>query len=324
MKTVLVTEPIHADGLARLRAAPGLDVIEGWTLPPDSLAAAVASAHAIATRTMPMPASLLATSNRLEVMCKHGVGCDHIDVEHLTARGVPVLITASANKLSVAEHTMAMMLALAKDLVGYDAAVRAGDWKRRFSLRAVDLAGRTLLIVGFGRIGREVAARARALSMRVLVNDIAMDRIVADRLGCTVVDDVQAAFAEADVVTLHVPLNAQSAGMMTRAAFASMKPGAIFLNIARGGLIDEQALADALRSGHIAAAGVDVFDTEPMPPDHPLADVPNVILTPHSAASTQEGARRMSVDTAENILAAFAGRIEPDNIFNPAYASVRR
>lgn len=324
MRTVLITEPIHADGLARLKAAPGVDVIEGWSLSPAALASAVASAHAIATRTMPMPATLLATSNRLEVMCKHGVGCDHIDVEHLTARGIPVLITASANKISVAEHTLAMMLVLAKDLAGYDAAVRAGDWKRRFSLRAIDLAGRTLLIIGFGRIGREVASRARAFGMRVLVNDIAMDHTVAEGLGCIVADDVFAALADADVVTLHVPLNAQSAGMMSRAAFARMKPGAIFLNIARGGLIDEQALADALRSGHVAAAGVDVFDTEPMPADHPLASAPNIMLTPHSAASTQEGARRMAIDTAENILATFAGRIDPDNIFNPAYRSFRR
>jgi D-3-phosphoglycerate dehydrogenase / 2-oxoglutarate reductase len=324
MKTVLITEPIHADGIARLTAAPGIRIIHGHNLDKVGMAAAIAEADAIACRTYALKSDLLAHANRLSVVAKHGVGCDHVDVAYCTQRGIPVLITSQANKVSVAEQTMMYMLALSKDVLGYDRAVRAGDWAQRYKLRAFELRGRTLLLVGFGRIGKEVALRARAFGMRVVVVDLAVDHQKAAEFGCEVASDFRACLPQADVVTLHVPWTQLTAGMIGAKEFAAMKPGAVFINCARGGLVDEAALAHALTHGPLAAAGLDVFDEEPVPTTHPLLQLPNVLISPHSAASTAESGRAMAIDTAENILAAFAGTIDPANIFNPDYQSVRR
>jgi D-3-phosphoglycerate dehydrogenase / 2-oxoglutarate reductase len=320
MKTVLVTEPIHPDGIARLEAA-GLRVVHGKGLSSDATAQAIAEADAIACRTFAVSADVLARANKLFVVAKHGVGCDNIDLERCTARGIPVLITAQANKVSVAEQALMFMLALAKDVTGYDREVRGGNWAARFSLKAFDLQGRTLLLVGFGRIGKEVAARARAFGLRVIVADIALDLKRAAELGCETTTDFRHHLGEADLLTLHVPRTPLTAGMLGAKEFAAMKPGAVFINCARGGLVDEAALEHALRHGPLASAGLDVFDTEPVPRDHPLLQLPNVLISPHSAASTQEGGRRMAVDTADNIIAAFAGQFDKDNIFNPDFAT---
>jgi D-3-phosphoglycerate dehydrogenase / 2-oxoglutarate reductase len=318
VKTVLVTEPIHADGLARLEAG-GVRVIHGKGLTGNALAAAIAEADALAVRTFAVSADVLARANKLSVVAKHGVGCDNIDVARCSARGIPVLITAQANKVSVAEQTLMFMLALAKDVTWYDRAVRTGDWSQRTSLRAIDLAGRTLLVVGFGRIGKEVAARARAFGMRVIVADIELDFNMAVQLGCETTADFREHLAEADVLTLHVPKTPATTNMIGKPELAKIKRGAILINCARGGLVDEDALAASLKDGTLAAAGLDVFNLEPASPAHPLLKLPNALVSPHSAASTLEGGRRMSIDTAENILAAFAGRVDPDNVFNPGY-----
>lgn len=317
MKTVLITEPIHEAGIAILASAPGIELIQGKDLTPDAMATAIARANAIGMRNYPLPASVLARANGLQVISKHGVGCDSIDVAYCTERGIPVMVTASANKISVAEHTMMLILALAKDIVGYDRAVRFDDWSRRYSLRAIELRGRTLLLVGFGRIGKEVAARARAFGMRVQVVDIAMDGAKAAELGCEVVDDFRSALPAADILTLHVPRTEITASMMGAREFAAMKRGAIFINCARGGLVDEAALVEALTLGQLASAGIDVFDAEPLPASNALRGLPNVLLSPHSAASTVESGRQMAIDMAENILAVLAGRPEPANVFNP-------
>lgn len=317
MKTVLITEPIHADGIAILANTPGIEVIHGKGLSADAMSTAIARSNAIGTRTYPLTAELLARANGLETVAKHGVGCDSIDVAHCTERRIPVTVTASANKVSVAEHTLMLMLALAKDVVGYDKAVRDDVWSHRYALRAFELRGRTLLLIGFGRIGKEVAARARAFGMRVLLVDIAMDHEKAAELGCAIAPDFRAALPQADILTLHVPRNETTAGMLGRTEFAALKKGAVFINCARGGLVDESALADALRSGHLMAAGLDVFDDEPLPQSSPLRDLPNVLFSPHSAASTVEAGRQMAIDMANNILAAFAGSIDRANVFNP-------
>jgi D-3-phosphoglycerate dehydrogenase / 2-oxoglutarate reductase len=321
MRTVLVTEPIHADGIARLDAG-GVRVVHGTGLGPHDLQRAIGAADAIICRTFAVSADVLRQANRLAVVAKHGVGCDNIDVETCTARRIPVLVTARANKVSVAEQTFMYILALAKDVTGYDQAVRAARWaEQRHSLRAFDIAGRTLLVVGFGRIGKEVAVRARAFGMRVIVADIALDHERAHHLGCETTADFRRHLGEADVVTLHVPRTLVTAGMMGAREFAAMKTGALFINCARGGLVDELALADALSRGPLRAAGLDVFDTEPAPVGHPLLALPNVLVSPHSAASTLEGGRRMAVDVADNVLAAFAGQFDPECLFNPGYDS---
>ncbi len=324
MRTVLITEPIHADAIARLEAEPGITIIHGHSLSKDAMAKAIAEADAIACRTYALKSDVLAQANKLSVVAKHGVGCDHVDVDYCSGRGIPVLITAQANKVSVAEQAFMYMLALSKDVIGYDRAVRDGDWARRYKMKAFELKGRTLLLIGFGRIGKEVAVRARAFGMRVVVVDIAMDHAHAAELGCEVASDFRTMLPQADVLTLHVPRTPVTAGMMGSKEFAAMKPGALFINCARGDLVDEAALAHALTHGPLAAAGLDVFAEEPVPSNHPLLKLPNVLISPHSAASTVESGRAMAMATVDNILAAFAGQIDPANIFNPEYVQARR
>lgn len=309
IRTVLLTEPMHEDGLALLRARPNVRLL---VAPPD-LRGALAEAAAIGVRVLKLDAGLLARAPRLEVVAKHGVGYDNVDIAYLAGRGIPMTITADANAVSVAEHTMMLMLAAAKHLAFYDAAVRHGRWAERQSMRAVDLAERTALVVGHGRVGRRVAALCHAFGMRVLVHDI-LPMPPSD--AYTLAPGLDAALAEADVVTLHIPLSPGAARLFDAARIARMKPGAVLVNCARGGLVDEAALAAALRTGALAAAATDVFEEEPPPPGHDLLGLPNLVLTPHSAATTLEGARRMSVGVARNILDAFDGRLDPAMVVN--------
>jgi len=309
MRTVLLTEPMHEDGLAMFRARADVRLL---VAPPD-LDAALIEAEAIGVRVARLDAALLARAPKLRVVAKHGVGYDNVDIAHLAGRGIPMTITADANAVSVAEHAMMLMLASAKHMSFYDAAVRQGRWADRQSMRAVDLAGRTALVVGHGRVGSRVAALCHAFGMRVLVHDIAP---MPASGAYTLAPDLDAALAVADVVTLHIPLAAGAAKLFDGARLGRMKRGAVLVNCARGGIVDEAALATALTSGALAAAGLDVFDDEPPPPNHPLLALPNVVLTPHSAATTLEGARRMAIGVARNILGAFDGQLDPAMVVN--------
>lgn len=227
-----------------------------------------------------------------------------------------VLNTPDANKIAVAEHAMTMMLSLAKRLPRYEAALRTGDWRFRDQLVAEELAGRTLAVLGFGRSGQALARRAAAFDMSLVTWGRTIDRAVAEELGVRVCRTVTEALAQADFVSLHTPRVDAHRPLLGVEEIAAMKPGAFVINCARGGLIDEAALAGALRSGHLAGAGIDVFDHEPPPLDHPLlaGDLANVIVTPHSAGNTREASRRMGLEMAENIIAGLAGRHDPSRI----------
>ena len=312
MWTVLLTETMHDAGLALLRArqdvrlliaAPGTAAFDG----------AIAEAGGIGVRTSYLPATVLARAVRLRVVAKHGVGYDNVDVAHLSARRIPMTIAAGANASSVAEHTLMLMLAAAKHLRRYDAAVRNGPWSERLSTRAVDLNGRTVLVVGFGRVGSRVAALCRAFGMHVLVHDI---RPLPLASSYEVAPSLDAALARADVLTLHVPLDASTRCLIASERLARLPRGAVVVNCARGGVVDEAALAQALESGHLAAAAVDVFAQEPPDPTNRLLALPNVVVTPHSAATTAEGARKMAEAVATNILATFDGRLDPAMVVN--------
>ncbi len=312
MHTVLLTEPMHPDGLALLEARADVSLVVAG-VGSAGFDAALPAVEAIGVRTHRLPEAVLARAPRLCVVAKHGVGFDNVDVAHLAARDIPMAVAANANALSVAEHTLMLMLAAAKHLRGYDAAVREGRWAERLSGRAVDLGGRTVLVVGFGRVGSRVARLCAAFGMTVLVHDV---RPVMVEAGAEVVHDLDVALARADVLTLHIPLSAESAGSFGAARLARLRPGAVLVNCARGGIVDEAALTTCLRSGAIAAAGLDVFDDEPPAPDNPLLHLPNVVLTPHSAATTAEGARRMAVSVAENLLAGLDGTLDPAMVVN--------
>lgn len=317
MPRVLVAGRIHAAGMALLEAEPGLEIEvltdPGADLPMESLE----RADALLIRYGVLTAAQAARMPRLRVVSRHGVGCDNLPVAELGARGVPVTIVGPVNTVSVAEQVLAMMLALVKRIRPYDAAVREGGWAIRDSLSAGELAGRRLLLVGFGRIGREVARRALAFDMAVLAHDPFVSAEAMAAAGVQPVADWRAALPEADVISLHLPATAETGGLIGAAELARMKPTAILINAARGTLVDEDALQRAL-TGPMAqgGAGLDCFAQEPPPADLPLLRLPNVVLSPHSAALSHEAARRMGEVAAMNVIAGLNGTLDPALVFN--------
>ena len=310
MKRVVVAEPIHPDGLALLRARNDLEVTAFDTpAAPDALREALTDAHAVIVRTLPLGEDVLAGADALQIVSKHGVGCDNIATAHLAQRGVPVAIAAGANANGVAEHALCLLLACARNLFEQDAAARAGDWSFRQRTRSVELRGRAALVVGMGRIGQRVARLLDAFGMEVKGYDphAAFEGAKAD--------DLDAALSAADVVMVHVPLSDETAMLLGDGRLRRMKPGAILVNCARGGIVDEAALILALREGRIGWYGTDVFDREPMVADEPLLAAPNVIATAHTAAMTEEARRAMAMVSAQNVLDALDDRLRDDMLF---------
>jgi D-3-phosphoglycerate dehydrogenase len=316
LSRVLVVGRVHAAGLERLRAA-GLAVEEVDERDPAAIAAGLPGAVAVIVRTAPLPAELLARGDALRMVAKHGVGYDNIAVAALTARRIPCAVAAGANRVAVAEHAIMMLLELAKAARAQDAAVRAGDWAFRDRRAAIELFEKTLLLVGFGRIGREVARRAAAFGMRILAHDPLLPAKAIRAAGAEPAPALGDALAQADAVSLHLPLTPATRHLIDAAALARLRPDAILINTARGGLVDEAALAEALACGALRGAGIDAFAEEPPPPDHPLLRLPNVLLSPHSAGVSREAALRMALQSADNVLAALAGRLDPAVVINP-------
>lgn len=316
MARVLVVGHVHEAGLARLRAS-GLEVVTLDERATAALPEALAEAQAVIVRTAALPGPLIAAAPRLRVIAKHGVGYDNIDVVAATARRIPVTVTATANAVSVAEFAFAQMLHLAKPSAQMDAALRAGDWAARTRLLPIELAGKTLLVVGFGRIGSRVARRALAFEMRVLVVDpfVSPERIRSQ--GCEPAVSLEAALPEADIVTLHCPLGPETRGLIGAAQLALLRPHACLVNTARGGLVDEAALVAALHAGRLAGAALDVMAHEPPAADDPLLGAPRLLLSPHVAGVTRESTLRMALEAADNVLAALDGRLDPAVVVNP-------
>ncbi len=272
----------------------------------DELVAAVGDIEALVVRSQArVTRRVIEAGANLVVIGRAGVGVDNIDVDAATEFGVTVVNAPLANTISTAEHTMALMLAFARHVPRGDASLRGGKWERS-RLMGVELQGRTLGVIGLGRIGTEVARRARAFDMRVLAYDPFVTRDRANALGVEAVelDDL---LAQSDIVTIHMTLNDANRGFLGAAQFAKMKPTAYFVNCARGALVDEQALYDAVEGGTIAGAAIDVFSVEPAV-GNILTTSDKIIVTPHLAASTAEAQTRAAVDTAEEILAVLDGR----------------
>jgi D-3-phosphoglycerate dehydrogenase len=315
MPHVLCLRPIHEDAIALLRARPGVTVEVLDPVTPEALDARIGAADAITVRLQKIDAALIAKATDLRIVARHGVGYDGVDVAALTARGIPLTVTPDANAVSVAEHALMLMLAIARQTLGYHARTRAAQ--RGFDLPTFDLAGRTVLVVGFGRIGGRVARLCAAFGMTVLVRDPYVPRNTIKGAGFIPADDLDTALASADIVTLHCPSNSETRGIVSGSFLQAAKPGMVLINTARGTLVDEPALAAALASGQVAAAGLDVFAVEPVEPGNVLLKAPNVVLMPHSAAATAEGMRRMAMSCAESILACFDGRLDPHVVVNP-------
>jgi D-3-phosphoglycerate dehydrogenase len=312
MPRVVIIGRIHDSGLALLRERPGLtlELIEDATEP--AVAAAASGADAILIRTSRLSAAAIAGAPQLKVVSRHGVGYDNVDLAALNARGIPLTVVGSVNAVSVAEQALFLLLATMRRGFAYDRATRQGAWDFRNSLEARELAGKTLVVVGYGRIGREVAARALAFGLSV----VAYDPYVAPASPVGRAADLDAVLPEADAVSLHVPLTAETRLLFDRSRLARLKPSAVLISTARGGLIDEAALAEALAEGRLAAAGLDVFAEEPPPADHPLLALPNVVLSPHAASLTLECAERMSLVAARNCLDGLDGRLDPGLVVN--------
>lgn len=314
---IVLGRPLHPAGAAVLAARPDLQVTEMFDPPTDALHSALADADGLIAWLERVDAAALSAAPRLRVVSRVGVGFDTIDIPACSARGIPVMVVNGTNDLSVAEHAMMLMLAVARRAVDTDAHVKAGGWWPEDGPRMVDLAGRTALVVGYGRIGTRVAAYCKAFRMRVLVHDPFFHpaRIAAD--GHEAARDLRAALAESDVVTLHCPLTPATHHLMDEAAFAAIRTGAILVNTARGPVVKQDAAAAALRAGRIMGFGTDVLEREPSEPGNPLFGLPNVVVSPHSAASTEEGLARMAVQAARNLLDALDGRPDPAMMVNP-------
>jgi len=317
MGTVLVVGRVKPEGMAILEAA-GLDARVVDERDAAAIRAGAVGVRAILVRTARIDKTTIDAAAELAVVSRHGVGYDNVDLEALNARGIPLAIAVDANKISVAEHAMAMLLTLAKAAFAHDAAVRGGNWALRNEFRAFELLGKRLLLVGFGRIGREVAVRARAFGMTVEVFDPFVDAAALAELGCSRAHDLDAALAAADAISLHLPLTAETRHLIDARRLASLKPRSILLNTARGGLIDEPALAAALHAGRLGGAGIDVFEGEPPHPDNPLLAAPNCLLSPHNAGVTDESMVRMATEAAANLVDVLNGRLDPAVIVNLA------
>ena len=301
---VLVAEPLAEDGLALLREHHEVEV--RTDLSRDELLAALPAYEGLLVRSqVTVDAEALAAGNRLLVVGRAGVGTDNIDLAAATRAGVTVVNAPTANTIAAAEHTLALLYALARRVPAADASVRAGEWKRaRFM--GQELRGRSLGIVGLGRIGMAIADRARAMEMELLGHDPYVTEEAAAQHGVRLLP-LADLLREADALTLHVPLTHATRGLIGAAELASMKPGAVLVNVARGGVVDERALADALAAGHLAGAAIDVFEHEP-PADSPLLRAPNTVLTPHLGASTEEAQARVALETVQQVLDVLAGR----------------
>lgn len=315
-RKILLLQPIHEAGMALLRQRNDVQIAIASGISEETQIREARDAHAIIARATPVTREIIDAAGALCVVSRHGVGCDNVDVARLTARGIPLTITIEANALSVAEHTLYLILALAKRGLAFDRAVHRGDFDIRSTLRGADVAGKSLLIIGFGRTGSRVSGFARAFNMKVFAYDPYIDQSLISSASCNATDDYLAALPDMDVITLHCPLTAETRGMIGAVHLDAMKPSAYLVNCARGGIVDEPALYQALESGTIGGAGLDVFLREPLPGDDPLLALDNVITSPHVAGGTLEASMRMAAHAAHNVLAAFDGNLDPRAVVN--------
>lgn len=293
---VMVTDEVDPEGLALLRARPELQVDEFPTLTADQVLELIGGYDGFVGRSATrISRELLDRAAGLKVIGRAGVGVDNVDLERATELGIAVINAPGGNTVSVAELTFGVLISLLRNIHSAAASMERGEW-RRSALGGLELRGRTMAIIGLGRIGSEVAKRARGFGVRLVGYDPHVSHARFDELGVEYAESLDAAIENADVLTLHVPLTQETQRMIGASELSRLSSRSIVLNLARGGIIDESALVDALRSGRVAGAGLDVFEKEPLAPDHPLRSLPNVLLTPHLGASTAEAQKSVSLE----------------------------
>jgi D-3-phosphoglycerate dehydrogenase / 2-oxoglutarate reductase len=313
---VLIPDNVHQKAIDLLEGTAGLNVQAPGKIDRADLLQIVGEAHALIIRSgVKADAELLAAASKLKAIARAGVGVDNIDLDAATERGVIVMNTPAGNTVATAELTFGLMLALARHIPQSNTSLKAGKWDRKKYV-GTELRGKTLGIVGFGRVGRAVALRARAFEMDVVAYDPFIPQDVAIDLGAALVD-LDTLFDKADFITLHALITDETHGMINSANIAKMKDGVRIINAARGPLINDVDLAQALQSGKVAGAAVDVYEQEPPPADHPLIGLDNVIDTPHLGASTDDAQVAVAVEAAEIIIDALLND-KPQNVVNRA------
>ena len=303
MPRVLISDKLESAGLGLLRQA-GFELDERDGLKGAELQDALRLADGVIVRSgTTITAELLEDPGKLRAIARAGVGVDNIDVAAATRKGVVVMNTPGGNTLSTAEQTITLLMALARHIPAADAHVRSAPAKwQRTKFVGCQLAGKTLGVVGLGRIGREVARRAAGLDMKVLGFDPFLAPAAAGQIGIDVTADLASLLPQVDFLTVHTPLTDETRNLIGAREIALMRKGARVINCARGGIVNEEALAEGLRSGHLAGAALDVFVQEPPPADHPLLKMPNVVLTPHLGASTVEAQTSVAVEAAQLLI----------------------
>src|SRR2546426_6975402 len=299
---VLICDPISPKGIDYFKQQPALKVtVLEKRLPEAELIPVVAETDAMVVRSeTKVTRKVIEAATKLKVVGRAGVGVDNVDVEAATQRGIVVMNTPSGNTISTAELTFSMLMALARKIPQAHSSMKAGEWNRK-AFQGVELYGKTLGILGMGRIGSEVARRAIAFGMQVLAYDPYLSLSRAKALQVELIEQLDEIYARADFITVHIPLSDETKGMLNAAAFAKMKKGVRVLNCARGGIIHEADLVEAIKSGKVAGAALDVYETEPLPKEFPLRDLPQVVMTPNLGASTEEAQENVGIEVAEAI-----------------------
>jgi D-3-phosphoglycerate dehydrogenase len=316
-KIVLVPDSMGHQGVEILKAREDIEVVVyDPSLKPAAFHALLATASGISLSFTPYRRPEMDASPLMQVVARIGVGFDAVEVPALTARRVPLMVAGAANSVSVAEQAVFFIMALAKRAAYLDALVRHNRWNERMAVLPGEVAGKTVLVIGFGRIGTRTARRCAALDMDVVVHDpyVPAETIVA--AGYRHAPSLGAVLPHADYVTIHCPKTQETIDMFDAARIARMKPGAGLVNTARGGIVNEAALYDALVSGHLRGAALDVFDSEPAKPGNPLFRLEQVLMAPHMAGVTVESVAAMSVAVARNILSVFDGSPIAENVIN--------
>ena len=319
-KKLLITQSMSQVGWALFKERGDIEAVQFQNTTTTGDFRALLETHApvngVALGVTPFGETEIAAAREMLVVARIGVGYDAVDVPALTAKRIPLMVAGTANSPSVAEQAMFMMMTLAKRGAELNAMVQGNQWAKRMSAVPVDLFGKTVLIVGFGRIGTRSAKRCQAMEMKVLIYDPYKSGAEIKAAGCEPVTDLDAALPRADFVTIHCPKTPETVSMFNAARLARMKATAYLVNTARGGIIDEPALHTALSSGKLAGAGLDVYEKEPVQPDNPLLKLANVVSAPHMAGVTRESLDRMGLQTARNILSALDGKPIRENVIN--------
>ncbi len=313
-KKVLIVQPIHESGIRLLEKE--VDVMLASDFSVETVCKEIKGIHGVIVRTAPFTREIIESADRLEVIGRHGVGVDNIDIKAASGRGIPVVYTPNANMISVSEHAIGFILALAKRLVISDKATRQGNFALREEFAASDLDGKTLGIIGLGRIGSTLAKKCKAaFNMKILAYDPYLSPEKAKEMEVSLCDSLPELLKESDFVSIHVPFTKETRALIGERELGLMKRTAFLINVARGRIVDEKALVKALKEEWIAGAASDVFSQEPPNSDNPLLKIENIILSPHMAALTKECVIKMATGAAEGVLDVLRGN-KPKYIAN--------